>query len=65
MKAADAAFRVQDFVKTIALLKPLASATEIKDKGTLIKVLERLGASYWLGGRADDARTTFTKLWQL
>ena len=56
IKAADAAFRVQDFEKTIALLKPLAASSKIKNQALKIKILERLGASHWLGGQPDAAR---------
>jgi hypothetical protein len=65
MKSVEREFRMQNFERVVELITPLVSADSafaVKDR---VRLLERLGASYWLTDQTEKARTAFTRLWQL
>jgi hypothetical protein len=65
MEAVEREFRMQNFERVVGLVTPLLVAdSKISVKGR-VRLLERLGASYWLTDQTEEARTAFTRLWQL
>lgn len=62
LAAANEAFRVQDYDKTITLLQPIVAEDVLEDVQVRVTVLERLGVSYWFTGSQDAAELTFSSL---
>lgn len=62
LRAADEAFRFQDYSKTIELLVPLIDGQSIQDDQERYEALERLAASYWFTEDQESARTRFALL---